>query len=254
MFRLFGRRADPAVRSSTRIALSEQPAVIYAIGDIHGCLDKLKRLEASIAADAAAIEGDKLIITLGDYVDRGPSSAQTLRWLTSAPPAGFQRICLRGNHEVMFLQALSDPRSAVDWLRWGGRETLASYGIDADSFLSMSSKTRQQVLESFVPEEHRTFLRDCPVMVSVGQWVFVHAGIRPGVSLAQQRDEDLFWIREPFLNKPHGLPQTVVHGHTPVEQPEVAPGRIGIDTGAFAGGPLTALRISSTGERAFLSA
>lgn len=253
MFHLFGKRAKPAPTAVGRIHLDEQPAVIYAIGDIHGCLDKLKRLEAAIVADAAGIEGDKLIITLGDYVDRGPASAQTLNWLLAPPPSGFRRICLRGNHEVMFLSALDNPKALSDWLEWGGRETLQSYGIDPTSFRAMSGKTRAQVLESFIPEEHRAFLGDSPLMVTVGDFTFVHAGIRPNIGLDQQREKDLLWIREPFLSANHGLQTTVVHGHTPKAEPDMGHNRIGIDTGAFAGGPLTALKILKSGEIAFLS-
>lgn len=251
MFNIFGKRApsDPA----PRVHFDQQPDVIYAIGDIHGCLDQLKALEALIVADAAAITGRKLIVTLGDYVDRGPASAQTLNHLTRRPPDGFERICLKGNHEVMFLQAIDQPKSMGDWLDWGGRETLGSYGIDPNAFAGMSARTRGQVMQSFIPEDHVGFLRDRPIMVTAGAFTFVHAGIRPNIALDQQRDDDLIWIREPFLSQPHGLPTTVVHGHTPMDAPITAPGRIGIDTGAYAGGPLTAVRILASGETQFIS-
>ena len=253
MFGLFGKRKTPAGNASERLHLETQPAVIYAIGDIHGCLDKLKRLEALIVEDAAGVDGDKLIITLGDYVDRGPSSSQTLNHLRGRAPEGFTRICLRGNHEVMFVSALEDPRALSNWLDWGGRETLQSYGIDAESFRAMSGKTRAQVLQSFIPSEHIEFLKSRPLLLTAGAFTFVHAGIRPNVALDQQRDEDLLWIREPFLTQSHGLPTTVVHGHTPKDQPDITPDRIGIDTGAYAGGPLTAVKILKSGEIAFLS-
>lgn len=251
MFNIFGKRASTDM--APRIHLETQPAVIYAIGDIHGCLDKLKALEAFIIADAADIEGEKLIVTLGDYVDRGPASAQTLNHLIRRAPEGFSRICLQGNHEVMFLKAIEQPKSMGDWLDWGGRETLASYGIDPDAFRTMSAKTRGQVMQSFISEDHIDFLKSRPILVTAGAFTFVHAGIRPKIPLKQQRDEDLIWIREPFLSQPHGLPMTVVHGHTPMDAPSLAEGRIGIDTGAYAGGPLTAVKILKSGTVTFMS-
>ncbi|KQT46887.1 hypothetical protein ASG47_09720 [Devosia sp. Leaf420] len=251
MFNIFGKR--PPAETAPRIHLETQPAVIYAIGDIHGCLDKLKALEAFIAEDAASIDGEKLIITLGDYIDRGPASAQTLNHLIRRAPEGFKRICLQGNHEVMFQKAVEQPKSMGDWLEWGGRETLTSYGIDGDAFRSMSVRTRGQVMQSFIPVDHLDFLKSRPIMVTAGAFTFVHAGIRPKVALEQQRDEDLIWIREPFLSQPHGLPATVVHGHTPMDAPSVAEGRIGIDTGAYAGGPLTAVKILKSGAVSFMS-
>lgn len=252
MFGLFGRRAGEVQTGLARVALETQPEVIYAIGDIHGCLDKLKRLETLIAADATDIAGDKLIITLGDYVDRGPASAQTLNWLSAQPPAGFSRISLRGNHEALFLDAIANPRSSRDWLTWGGMETLRSYGIDPKAFRSMSAKTQAQVMEGMVPAKHVAFINACPVLVTVGDLIFVHAGIRPGVPLASQRDNDLIWIRDPFLTADHGLGKLVIHGHTPAAAPSVTPFRIGIDTTAYDGGPLTALKILKTGGMSFL--
>ncbi len=251
MFNIFAK--SPRPEAAPRIKIENQPAVIYAIGDIHGCLDKLKAIESFIIEDAADIDGDKLIITLGDYVDRGPASAQTLNHLIRRAPEGFKRICLRGNHEAMFLKAIEQPKTMGDWLDWGGRETLTSYGIDADAFRSMSAKTRGQVMQSFISDDHIAFLKNLPIMATAGAFTFVHAGIRPKTALDQQRDEDLIWIREPFLSQPHGLPTTVVHGHTPLEAPSIVEGRIGIDTGAYAGGPLTAVKILQSGAVSFMS-
>jgi serine/threonine protein phosphatase 1 len=248
MLSIFKRRLKPA---QTILAL-DQPAVIYAIGDIHGCLDKLRSLEAKIIADSQQIGGDKLIITLGDYIDRGPNSAQVLNWL-GRDIAGLKRICLRGNHEAMFLEAFARPQACDDWLAFGGRQTLVSYGIDPDSFIAMGARARGQVLESLVPPRHLDLLRDCRSLVTIGEFVFVHAGIRPGVPLERQRDEDLLWIREPFLSSPHGLSMRVVHGHTKGAQPVLTEHRICVDTGAYEGGPLTALRILASGELSFMT-
>jgi serine/threonine protein phosphatase 1 len=253
MFGLFGRGKPSSDNAPARIALETQPDVIYAIGDIHGCLDKLKRLETLILEDAAGIAGEKLLITLGDYVDRGPSSAQTLNWLSRPLPPDFRRITLRGNHEEMFLNAIANPRTATGWLRMGGRETLLSYGIDGDAFQGMSAKSQAQVMQGLIPSEHVDFIKNCAIMATVGSWVFVHAGIRPGVALDQQKDEDLTWIRDPFLTKDHGQNVRVVHGHTPVDEPTITSWHIGIDTGAYAGGPLTAIRILRSGEVSFIN-
>ena len=254
MFGFSKGRVAPPSDKVPGVEILRPPAAIYAIGDIHGCLDKLKRLEAKIVEDAEAIVGDKLIITLGDYIDRGPSSAQTLNWLMRTPPHGFNRICLRGNHEAAFLAALEKPAACRDWLSWGGRETLSSYGIDPESFERLSGRERGQVLGAFVSEEQIAFLKSCPYYVSVPGFLFVHAGVRPGIPMPSQKAEDFMWIREPFLSKAHGLSALVVHGHTPAIEPSITDYRIGIDTGAFDGGPLTALRVLANGEIAFLQA
>ncbi|MEO9298523.1 metallophosphoesterase family protein [Devosia alba] len=253
MFGMFGRGHASPGANPLGVHLSQPPAVIYAIGDIHGCLDKLKHLEARIVADAESVAGEKLIITLGDYVDRGPASARTLEWLMRPAPRGFRRICLRGNHEAAFLAAIGKPAACGEWLSWGGRETLASYGVDPDNFERLSGPARGLVLQSVVPQEQIAFMANCPYYVSTNGFVFVHAGIRPGVALERQRAEDLLWIREPFLSQAHGLPMVVVHGHTPMAQPSITDYRIGIDTGAYDGGPLTAVKIQPSGQLTFFT-
>ena len=236
-----------------RLRLDQRPDVIYAIGDVHGCLDELKRLETRIAEDAAGCAGDKLIVMLGDYVDRGPKSAQTLDWLMAPAPAGLRRLCLGGNHEAMLLQALDRPDRVQDWLAWGGEQTLESYGIRPTDFSRASTAARRQMLHTCVPEEHRQFLRDLPLMLECDDLLFVHAGIRPDVSLSAQKPEDLIWIREPFLTRDHGQGVRVIHGHTPSLQPVVLPYRICVDTLAYGEGRLTAARIDADGGLAFLT-
>mgnify|MGYP003639900411 CR=1 FL=1 len=243
---------DAAPARPQRVQLSRRPAVIYAVGDVHGCLDDLARLQSRIVQDAARSSGEKLIIMLGDYIDRGPRSAQTLDFLMGAAPAGMQRICLRGNHEAAFLQVLQRPGRSDDWLSWGGGETLQSYGIDAIAFARASSRLRGQMLHSSVPEEHRQFMHDLPLMVTIDNLAFVHAGIRPGLPLAAQEDEDLLWIREPFLGTAHKLGIRVFHGHTPALEPVVLPYRVCVDTLAYGGGTLTAARIDAQGGLTFL--
>ncbi|SEP95403.1 serine/threonine protein phosphatase 1 [Devosia sp. YR412] len=253
MWNLFRREVAAPTLAARRLARGQRPELVYAIGDVHGCLDDLKRLEARIVADAAATPGTKLIVMLGDYVDRGPKSAQTLDWLQRPAPDGFERICLRGNHEMLFRDAFARPDKCNDWLAWGGQETLASYGIAPQGFVQASGRLRKQMLQSLVPNEHWHFLDQLPIMLDLPGFLLVHAGIRPGIALDEQADEDLIWIREPFLSQPHGLDKVVVHGHTPADQPSFEPYRVGIDTRAYGGGKLTALRIASTGEFALLT-
>lgn len=252
MWNLFRRHNSVSKESLPRIKFAERP-LTYAIGDVHGCLDDLKRLEKRIVDNAASFAAEKLIVMLGDYLDRGPKSAETIDWLLRAPPAGFQRLCLRGNHEALFLQALDAPERCGDWLEWGGRETLYSYGMDAKAFEQANGKLRRQMLQALIPEDHRRFLSALPVLLEIPGVVFVHAGLRPRMPLDRQSDQDLLWIREPFLSEPHGLDALVVHGHTPASQPAILPHRIGIDTMAYGGGVLTALRLGPDGSQAFLT-
>ncbi|MEO5806656.1 metallophosphoesterase family protein [Devosia sp.] len=239
--------------SRERISADVWPAVIYAIGDVHGCRNQLDQLLAQIKVDAADIAGEKWIVMLGDYVDRGPQSAGVLDLLCAAPPAGFKRICLAGNHEVMFLEFLDNPRTEADWLRYGGIETLQSYGIVGETFGGKDMNARRAILASHIPDEHIDLLKSLPVMISLPDTVFVHAGVRPGVLLQEQAEADLIWMREPFLGYDGALPYRVVHGHTPESDPVVLPHRIGIDTAAYATGVLTALKMTPGGAIEFFN-
>lgn len=228
------------------------PAVIYAIGDVHGCLTELRTLESSIIADAAGISGEKWLVMLGDYVDRGPQSAGVLDKLSAPAPAGFRRICLAGNHEAMMLSVLQTPAKAEGWLQFGGRETLHSYGIDIRQFERGNARARVTLLQSHIPTEHYDFLKDLPALVSMPGLVLVHAGIRREISIEKQSEADLMWIREPFLSDISPGP-LVVHGHTPGPIPVVTTNRIGVDTGAYATGVLTAVRLEQGAEPRFLT-
>lgn len=232
--------------------LDPEDAVVYAIGDVHGCLAELKAAEDRIVVDAARIAAKRrIILCLGDLVDRGPQSAGVLDHLTGPPPAGFERLSLCGNHDETFLSFIDDPQSNMGWLEFGGEQTLESYGVD----LTRVSRHRgglRDIVRATVPEEHVAFLSQLPVSVRFGSALFVHAGVRPGVPLDEQDEDDFMWIREPFVSQPHGLGLTVIHGHTPVNEPVFAPGRIGIDTGAFATGRLTVLRVFN-GEATIIS-
>ncbi|WP_157959602.1 metallophosphoesterase family protein [Devosia submarina] len=236
----------------THLSIPSWPAAIYAIGDVHGCLEQLQRIEQCILADSDAPPGDKLLVMLGDYVDRGPQSAGVIDHLLRPAPAGFSRVLLAGNHEEMMLNALLGAGDE-GWLEFGGMETVRSYGADADLFRSLAPKARQRMLQSLVPQEHVGFLTSLAVTLQVEQTVFVHAGIRRNIPLEQQDRSDLMWIRREFLEAAPVDGLLVVHGHTPVEEPEIAQGRIGIDTGAFATGRLTAVRLSKGQAPAFFT-
>jgi serine/threonine protein phosphatase 1 len=221
---------------------------VYAIGDVHGCLQQLVALHWAIAADLAARPvAESVLIHLGDYVDRGPDSAGVLWLLTGsvAPPVS-RRIDLQGNHESMMAASLSgDARLAESWVVNGGGATLQSYGVTEDEPLSD--------WESRVPLAHRQWITTRPLTHQEGGYLFVHAGIRPGRPLLQQSADDLLWIREPFLSSTERHSHVVVHGHTPASTPSVLPNRIGIDTGAAMGGVLTCLVLEQD-RLAFLTA
>lgn len=226
---------------------TEEPEfAIYAIGDVHGCLDLLRAAEDKISREVQRTKVAGLIVMLGDYVDRGPDSRGVLDHLSKAPDSDIRRITLCGNHDDMFLRFLDEPKAYATWLEMGGRETLTSYGIPG-AYVSIDGRDdadqiRQQ-LASVVPENHRTLLAQMPVSLQIGSYLFVHAGIRPGVPLDAQSDKDMMWIREPFLSRGPQLPITLVHGHTPGHAASYGPGRIGIDTGAYASGKLAVLKL-----------
>lgn len=229
-------------------------ACVYAVGDVHGCLDQLVALEDRIREDAATVDGQKLIVMLGDYVDRGPKSAAVLYHLTASAPSGFDRVCLRGNHDDAFLSYL-DGDPAGDWvLDHGGADTLRSYGVDLDETadLRASNHHLRETARAAVPASHVEFLRGLPVLLSMGDDIFAHAGIRPGRPLSEQTDDDLMWIRQSFLELGPGLPVRVFHGHTPMREPFVGPNRVSLDTHCYHTGRLTAGRLEG-GEVRILS-
>jgi serine/threonine protein phosphatase 1 len=255
---LFGRKRPDAatIAARARLAAAEWPAVVYAIGDVHGCLDELLLLERMIAEDAADVgDGERWLVTLGDYVDRGPHAAQVISHLMSVPPEGFRRIVLAGNHEQLLLDFLADPIVNAQWLDFGGLETAQSYGMRnlPDSGSARGARAIARDLASLIPVSHLDFLRGLPISLALPGQYFVHAGVRPGVPIDQQTEEDLLWIRAPFLEQGSDVQVVVVHGHTPTNEPEITPWRIGIDTGAFASGRLTAVRLQAHRAPTFLA-
>lgn len=249
---LFGQKARNSGSFMNQLSIGVWPAAIYAIGDVHGCLDQLVALERLILNDSEGLSGDKLIVMLGDYVDRGPDSAGVIDHLLQPPPPGFTRVLLAGNHEELMLNAVNGVEHEA-WLEFGGIETLRSYGIDGALYRSCRAPARRQLLASHVPREHIAFLASLAVSLRVERTVFVHAGIRRNVPIDQQDRNDLMWIRKAFLDAPPLDGLLVVHGHTPVGEPEVVEGRIGIDTGAFATGRLTAVRLLAGKPPAFFT-
>jgi serine/threonine protein phosphatase 1 len=225
---------------------------IYAIGDIHGHLQLLDELLAQIVEDAARYPGfEKNLIFLGDYVDRGPESNGVLQRLCTLDLPGFNLVFLSGNHEEMMATFLEESTLGLVWLRNGGDATLSSYGIQVDSTVERTPEVMadySRLLMDAVPRQQRDFLRALELTHEEGDYLFVHAGIRPGRSLALQEVDDLLWIREPFLKSRRDHGKVVVHGHSIRYEPEVYPDeamprRIGIDTGAYKNGVLTCLAL-----------
>ena len=216
---------------------------VYAVGDIHGCVALLDELIALIDADDAQRgPAETTLIFLGDVVDRGPASAAVVERLRNlAATRGSVRFLL-GNHEEIFLGALDgEPKALRLFCRIGGRETVLSYGMDAAEYERLDYEELVHRLADLVPAEHRAFMSAFEDMIVIGDYAFVHAGVRPDVPLDRQRSSDLRWIRDPFLDHRTKLDKTIVHGHTMTDEVEHRGHRIGVDTGAYASGKLTAL-------------
>lgn len=220
--------------------------VVYAIGDMHGMAGLLDGAVAAIAADRERRQADRVIVvTLGDYVDRGPQTAKVLEKLSRNPFGDADHVALMGNHEQAMLGFLADPQAYAYWLKIGGLETLRSYGIHASLPRDDAALFRlSAALARRLPGRQRAFLENLQTSFELGDYLFVHAGIRPGVPLEDQKIEDLLWIRDPFLESDLPLPKTVVHGHTPVDAVDIRPSRINIDTGACFTGTLSVLVLS----------
>lgn len=217
----------------------------YVIGDVHGRLDLLNRLLEGIEAEIARDPRLKTsIVFVGDLVDRGPESAGVVERLRTYSPASASTHFIMGNHEEVMLRVLAGETDLLSsWLRFGGVQTLQSYGVDPDELAGMQPGEIVSRLKRAVPESHLDFIGGFSDSISFGDYLFVHAGIRPGVALAEQSQADLRWIRSPFLEDSTNHGFVVVHGHTITSEVEVTSNRIGIDTGAFYSGILTALAI-----------
>lgn len=239
-------RTDPSLRrAADHLQVSGFQGTVYAVGDIHGCLAELLDLEALIEADAPRHPGPALVVHLGDYVDRGRDSAGVLDHLLAGKRDGVERVFLKGNHESMMLDFLGRPSQHHDWLRFGGLETLASYGIFAADLLDRHRLPG--LLRRRIPDAHPDFMRRLPMSFRVNRCIFVHAGMRTDIPVEQQSEGDLLWSRPAKTDGFTGQPYIVVHGHTITAQPTLVGQRVSIDTGAYETGCLTAARINARG-------
>lgn len=246
--RLFG------LKSAREAPPSTGGRLVYAIGDVHGRLDVLGPLLHDIAKDALAARPAErpLLVLLGDYVDRGPESRGVIDLiLQMQADATFEVAPLKGNHEEALLQFLDEPGFAATWMEHGGGATLASYGVQpstARTDVESWAKVRD-IFDQALPADHRRFYQTLELVRVVGDYAFVHAGVRPGVALEQQSERDLLWIRHEFLNDRGPFDKVIVHGHTPTEEPQMLKHRLGVDTGAYATGVLTAVRLYGEEQR-----
>lgn len=237
--KIFGSR-----RQEERVYAAPEGARVYAVGDIHGRVDLLQRLHGQIAADIRAKNPTRAVVVyVGDYIDRGDSSRDVIELLLTAPVEGAESVHLLGNHESFFLTFLDDPGVGEPWLKNGGDSTVYSYGVGAPHVSDRSQRHRmmRDDLRAKLPESHLVFLRSLKQYHVEGDYAFVHAGIRPGVALEDQVDDDVLWIRGEFLDDKSDHGKCIVHGHTITDDIDVRPNRIGIDTGAYYSGTLSCL-------------
>jgi serine/threonine protein phosphatase 1 len=228
--------------------------LLYAIGDIHGRLDLLGMLLAMIETDAAQSQSErKTLVFLGDYIDRGPDSRGVIEVLLDDLPKDFDAHFLKGNHEALLHNFLEDASCLRHWLVNDAKSTMQSYGVDVHTLEREGAPAEawRGAFAAALPESHRHFFQTLALMTTFGDYLFVHAGLRPGVPIESQDERDLIWIRGEFLESGADFGKFVVHGHTPVSFPEVQSNRIDIDTGAVFSGRLTALRLEGS-QRSFL--
>jgi serine/threonine protein phosphatase 1 len=232
---------------------------LYAIGDIHGRADLLDALLNLIERDRSGRKGaDVKLVFLGDYIDRGPASKDVVEQLINMLSRGVSPLFLKGNHEDLLLSFLDDPAAGLNWLQNGGDATLLSYGMEKDVVLrafwhgKAALTEAATIFQALLPDEHLRFYRALDTSYRAGDYFFVHAGVRPGISLDRQEEDDLLWIRDEFLDWPDDFEAVIVHGHTPVRSPDDLRNRIGIDTYAFQTGKLTAVGLEGS-SRWFIS-
>lgn len=218
---------------------------VYAIGDIHGRVDLLSQLLKTVDCDSqSAPNRDRSIVFLGDYVDRGPNSKEVIDTVLNHVPDGIRPIYLKGNHEDALLKFLSHPEFILSWKNYGGLDTIASYGVTLEIDRLGDPSIIHKIHKTFcanLPPEHLALFQSLQTCHSIGDYFFVHAGVRPGIRLQKQVDEDLMWIRDEFLSSSDNFGKVIVHGHSPKTEPEIKFNRIGIDTGAYLTNTLSCL-------------
>lgn len=220
---------------------------VYAFGDIHGSAGLLKKMFTVIDADVARNPMPRPIeVYLGDYIDRGPDSSQTIDLLIERGRSR-ETVFLRGNHEAHYLEVLRDPTKLAEWRQFGSLQTLMSYGIQPPLNPNAAEQAKLiEALNEVMPLDHLAFLQSLKPSFQCGDFFFVHAGVRPGIPLDEQRETDLLWIRNEFLDSDEDFGKFIVHGHTPVREPDIRRNRANIDTGAYATGNLTLLTIQGS--------
>jgi len=240
-------------RLGSRVPCLPENMRLYAIGDIHGRADLLRQLLRVIEEDAQGLapETQKILVFLGDYIDRGHESREVLDLLLSGPLPGFLPHFIKGNHEEMMMLFLNDPTYGITWCDYGGLETLDSYGVTQSTLARhpMAYDAASEVLSAVLPPEHLSFLDTLETSLVIGDYLFVHAGIRPGLDLDAQQDRDMLWIRDRFLRSKENFGKIVVHGHTVEAKVQARKNRIGIDTGAFITDILTCLVLEGDTRR-----
>ena len=242
------REFASALKKKHRSSEVREGRRVYAIGDIHGHLDELNQLLEWIERDLETHEGKAHLVFLGDYIDRGPDTKGVIKRLRSGELPGHRHHFLKGNHEAVLLDLLDgDLNSARGWLRYGGIEMLESYGVSRKEIVKHAG-TLAALVQDVLPKKHVAFLRSLEPLVEIDDFLFVHAGIRPGRTIEKQKERDLLWIRDDFLSskKDHG--KVVVHGHTIEAEPKDRRNRIGLDTGCYAGGSLSLVRLEGAGR------
>lgn len=244
-------RSGPA---TPRVFTMPEGIRVYAIGDIHGRASLLDRMLDAIAEDAKGFAGDRIIeVFLGDYIDRGMESRQVIDRLLTAPLPGHERVCLMGNHEETLLRFLEEPDILRDWSQHGGFATLASYDVPVPANMSpLTWRGMQAAFRQNFPEKHERFLRHLRLSYELGDYFFVHAGVRPGVPLEAQQVEDCLWIREEFTGYEGHFDQYIVHGHSPLTAPEVLANRANIDVSDASDDRLCCLAVEGAERRTML--
>jgi serine/threonine protein phosphatase 1 len=241
LLRMFARAPPPPARFL-------DGRVGYAVGDIHGRADLLRPMLEALEARGEQDTrpgGRPLVVFLGDYVDRGPNSAEVLDLILTHRPAGFERHYLKGNHEESMLGFMAAPLQNRAWVLQGGAETLRSYGVSPPPPLGAADADwliAAEQLSARVPDGHKLFLNTLERYLVFGDYAFVHAGVNVNRPLERQTDSELFWSRKQFLAARRRYSHRIVHGHTPVDHPYADKRRVAVDTGAYATGVLTAAR------------